>query len=314
MDAAGEIRSALILKAENRDHSGKKYTEYIIDVVTSSGYDYTIARRFSEFHSLYELLFHNFQIQFTFPPKKLNKLNGNLIEMRKKELENFLKFVINHPTSAIRKSNDLVRFLDQNNASFSNKLVKQRITFEDLSNKKKGLTMEITIVEGKDIKLSGKSMWDIVPFCIYEYGKEPDLKTIKSQNMTSIIVNPYPQWAFKGRISIDKKTISDKKIYFKVYNSLKVEQSLLLTETNSESIDKNTNNSSSSINSGSSSNHNSSNSIKPIPDNIQSSELIGTCSIDMSNSNISNQSPSFFTLKLSPEGSGEILVSLILIK
>jgi len=312
MDSS-DIRSAVILKAENRDHSGKKYTEYIIDITTSNGYDYTIARRFSEFHCLYELLFHNFQIQFTFPPKKLNKLSGSLIEIRKKELENFLKFLINHPTPAIRKSSDLIRFLDQNNPSFSNKLIKQRVTFEDLNNKKKGLTMEITIVEGKDIKLATKSMWDLSPFVVYEYGKEPDLKNTKSQKMTSIIVGPYPQWAFKSRVNIDKKT-TDKKIYFKVYNSLKMEQSLLLTETNSESIEKNTTPSSSPTIT-SSNNNNNNNTSKNIPDNLQSSELIGTCSIDISNSNISNQSPSFFSLKLEgSQGSGEILVNLILVK
>ncbi|KYR02637.1 hypothetical protein DLAC_00086 [Tieghemostelium lacteum] len=122
-----DARSIEITKAENREVSGKAFTEYIIDIVDNDGKEYTIARRFSEFYSLYQLMKHNFQIKYEFPPKRLNKLNRDLVAMRQKSLQEFIKFLIVHPSPPVRKSYDLSRFLDQNNPVFSNKLIIKKL-------------------------------------------------------------------------------------------------------------------------------------------------------------------------------------------
>ncbi|EGC33926.1 hypothetical protein DICPUDRAFT_88567 [Dictyostelium purpureum] len=298
MEENVDVRNVSIMIAENREQYGKKFTEYIIDVTTSSGSEYTIARRFSEFFSLYELLVHNFQIQFQFPPKKLNKFSGNIIEARKKSLQDFLKFLVIHPSLSVRKSSDLSRFLDQNTPNFNNKLTKEKVTFEEVNQKKKSIKLELSIVEGRDFKIPKKSMWDIVSFVMWEVGHEPDPSTVKSSNKTPLIAGPYPRFGHKTRVTIKKD--SEKILYFKIFNK-----------------DTGAVGSAASTHGGADSNHNSSSSLgsppnSPTRGNNDNIELIGTCSIDIEKLQITNQSPTLHVLQLEPEA-GEIVISLVLV-
>ncbi|EAL64693.1 hypothetical protein DDB_G0285711 [Dictyostelium discoideum AX4] len=311
--------------AENREQFGKKFTEYIIDITNSNGHEYTIARRFSEFHSLYELLVHNYQIQFPFPPKKLNKLNVNIIEIRKKALQDFLKFLVIHPSASVRKSDDVIRFLDQNTASFNNKLIKEKLTFEQVNQKKKSVKLEVSIVEGKEFRLQKKSMWDIVSYCIFDVGHEP-IDGQKSTKKTSIIAGPYPRWSYKTKVTI-KSSEPQKTLYFKVFNQ---ESTLSITpsggSSGSGSGSSGSNNINNNINNNNSNNNNSNinNGGSGILDDNNSGsvtintkdckvDLIGSCSVDIDKLQITNQSPTLHVLHLEPEGSGEILISLLLL-
>ncbi|EGG14642.1 hypothetical protein DFA_10900 [Cavenderia fasciculata] len=237
-------RSATIVKAETREKNGKKFTEYIIDIATQTGDEYTVARRFSEFHSLYQLMVHNFQITSPFPPKKLNKLKSALVENRKLQLQEFLKNVINHPSPIVRKSTDLERFLDQNNPIFTSKLVSKKVTLENVNKKK--VVLELTIVEGKEIKFESKSMWDVISYCVFDFDKSPTQESVSTtttpgspngssndvgslNNMSSSIFHgnwktdaipgPYPSWNRKENINIKGKKV----IHFDVHSTVEGE-------------------------------------------------------------------------------------------
>ncbi|KAK5580560.1 hypothetical protein RB653_000580 [Dictyostelium firmibasis] len=294
--------------AENREQFGKKFTEYIIDITTSTGHEYTIARRFSEFYSLYELLVHNYQIQFPFPAKKLNKLNSNIIEIRKKALQDFLKFLVIHPSASVRKSDDVLRFLDQNTANFNNKLIKEKLTFEQVNQKKKSVKLELSIVEGKEFKLHKKSMWDIVSYCIFDVGHEP-IDGQKSTKKTPIIAGPYPRWSYKTKVTI-KASEQQKTLYFKVFNQ---ESTLSITPSggNGGSSSSFSSNSMGNGGSGILEEHNSGS--VTINTKDCKVDLIGSCSVDVDKLQITNQSPTLHVLHLEPEGSGEILISLLLL-
>ncbi|KAN0041877.1 hypothetical protein ACTFIV_004430 [Dictyostelium citrinum] len=299
--------------AENREQFGKKFTEYIIDITTSNGHEYTIARRFSEFHSLYELLVHNYQIQFPFPPKKLNKLNVNIIEIRKKALQDFLKYLVIHPSASVRKSDDVIRFLDQNTASFNNKLIKEKLTFEQVNQKKKSVKLEVSIVEGKEFRLQKKSMWDIVSYCIFDVGHEP-IDGQKSTKKTSIIAGPYPRWSYKTKVTI-KSSEPQKTLYFKVFNQ---ESTLSITPSGSSGSSNNNsggnnNNNNNNINNGGSGILDDNSGSVTINTKDCKVDLIGSCSVDIDKLQITNQSPTLHVLHLEPEGSGEILISLLLL-
>ncbi|GAM21067.1 hypothetical protein SAMD00019534_042420 [Acytostelium subglobosum LB1] len=274
-------RSAAISKTETREKNGKKFTEYIVDIVVDNGEEYSIARRFSEFLALNQLMVHNFQIKYPFPPKKLNKLNATLVESRRKSLQEFLQHLITCPTASVRRSTDLARFLDPTNPVFTNKLVHKKVTLEDVNKRKQML--EITVVEGKDIKQGAKSMWDIVSYCVYDVDKQPEETNtfIGHTYRTPTIPGPYPNWNYRQTVNIKDK----KKLYLKVYSSL---------DTNSTT---NTNNIANGVAGGEST----------------APSVIGTAELAFSSLSLNNYSPTTHSLPLEPKGSGELLLSFILV-
>ncbi|EFA76307.1 hypothetical protein PPL_10070 [Heterostelium album PN500] len=80
------------------------------------------------------------------------------------------------------------------------KLVNKKVTLEDVSKKK--ITLEMTVAEGKDIKMGTKSMWDIVSYCIFDIDKQPDNSNsfIGPAFKSNTIPGPYPQWNYKQSI------------------------------------------------------------------------------------------------------------------
>jgi len=96
--------------AEERVLGRKRWTEYCIQL-TKNGQVFTIYRRYSEFYELQWNLQQTLGLRLAFPSKKIyGNLSPEFVEERRKELETYLKKVLEHQHA--RDSPDVHAFFD----------------------------------------------------------------------------------------------------------------------------------------------------------------------------------------------------------